>query len=253
MIGLPVLVSMDWKTAKGEVVERLWLRIRAPFAAFRQFQAGGYRATFPVMPPSAAYGLVLNLAGIEMRGPLQGVTTGIREGLPEMGIAIGLLERPRVERLFQQLHSYPVGLTASRKIEMTHGAKYHISPARREILVGYDGMIGVQSDDRELLRQVRKGVSGELETDRYGLPFLGDNSFMIDEIELVEEPPPTWWYVLLESDARHRRGICRLTVAIDRLDNSLTTGVVMAPLESRHQFPPEKSWIKTYGRPRRQG
>jgi CRISPR-associated protein Cas5t len=251
MNGWSGMASVDQLEVKGECarLETLWLHIKAPFATFRQFQAGGYKATLPVMPPSAAYGLVLNLAGIEMRGALQGVTTVIREEVPELGIAVGLLTRPGLERIFQQLHSYPVGLSMSRLGALTHGAKYHISPVRREVLVGYDGMIGVRTDDRRLIDLVRRGIRGEHEADRYGLPFLGDNSFMIDEIELIEEPPPTRWYVLLESEAQPRQGVCRLTVGIDRLDNSRTTSVVMAPLENRLQYPPESAWISTPGRP----
>ncbi|HWN68765.1 MAG TPA: CRISPR-associated protein Cas5, partial [Haliangium sp.] len=45
----------------------LWLRLRAPFAAYRWLQAGVYRATSPIIPPSAAWGLLLNLAHIETR------------------------------------------------------------------------------------------------------------------------------------------------------------------------------------------
>ncbi len=43
------------------------LRITAPFGAFRTFTAGAYRPSMPFMPPSAAYGLLLGLAGIETR------------------------------------------------------------------------------------------------------------------------------------------------------------------------------------------
>ena len=45
----------------------LFLLLDAPFSAFRWMQAGVYRGTFPVMPPSAAWGLALNLAGLETR------------------------------------------------------------------------------------------------------------------------------------------------------------------------------------------
>ena len=48
-------------------METLWLHIRAPFASFPNLRTGTYRDTMPIMPPSAAYGLILNLAGIEMR------------------------------------------------------------------------------------------------------------------------------------------------------------------------------------------
>jgi len=45
----------------------LWLRIEAPFATCRTFTAGWYRPTATFLTPSAAYGLVLNLAGIDSR------------------------------------------------------------------------------------------------------------------------------------------------------------------------------------------
>ena len=56
----------------------LFLLLDAPFAAFRWLQAGVYRGTFPVIPPSAGWGLALNLAGIETRGALDEVVTPIR-------------------------------------------------------------------------------------------------------------------------------------------------------------------------------
>jgi len=228
-------------------METIWLHVRAPFAAFRPFQAGGYRSTYPVMPPSVAYGLMLNFAGIEMRGPIQGVITGIRSGLPEMRIAVGLMTRPRVSTIFQQLHSYPVGMTANRLSGRARGTKYLIAPVRRELLAGYDGVVGVQTADRSLARQIRQGVAGEFESERYGLPFLGDNSFMIDQVELLVTPPAAWWYCLVGDEGGARRGACRLTVGIDRLDNSRTTSLVMAPTTEQVIGPPEGAWVMTPG------
>ena len=59
-------------------MEKLWLRVHAPFATYSTFRSGTYRDTMPIMPPSAAYGLILNLAGIEMRGSLQHSITPIK-------------------------------------------------------------------------------------------------------------------------------------------------------------------------------
>ena len=69
----------------------MWLHVRAPFAAFRWFQAGVYRATHPVMPPSSAYGLFLNLAAIDMRDAVAGPTTLIRSDVPLLRMAIGVV------------------------------------------------------------------------------------------------------------------------------------------------------------------
>jgi len=224
----------------------LWLRVRAPFAAFRGFQAGVYRATSPVMPPSVAFGLVLNLAGIEMRTPMSGQTTLIRDDLPNLCLAIGSVSGDRSEicTLYQQLHSYPVGNSGKELASRTHGAKYWIVPVRREFLVGLDVVIGIRAD-KGLFQRIRQGLHGELDELRYGFPFAGDNNFLFDKIDIVDEPPPTYWYVRMQPDARPHRGSCRLTVGIDRADNSKTTSFLYAPLEEPTVAPPENAWTWT--------
>ena len=45
----------------------LTIYLEAPFAAFRVFSAGWYRPTSTFLSPSAAYGLLMNIAGVETR------------------------------------------------------------------------------------------------------------------------------------------------------------------------------------------
>lgn len=227
-------------------MECLWLRIRAPFAAFRGFQAGVYRATAPVMPPSTAFGLVLNLAGIEMRDSANRSTTLIRADLPHLKLAIGKIPDAESEicTLYQQLHSYPVGASGKELAARTQGAKYWIVPVRREFLVGLDMILGVQAD-AQLLQQVQQGLRGELEQPRYGLPFAGDNSFLFDRIDVLEELPPTLWYVQMQPNDPPMRGSYRLTVGIDRADNSKTTSFLYAPIEEPAVEPPSTAWTWT--------
>ncbi len=237
-------------------METLWLRIRAPFAAFRGFQAGVYRATAPIMPPSAAFGLVLNLAGVEMRDPTPGTTTLIRGDLPCLLLAIGIPYRilstgeavPETDSeictLYQQLHSYPVGASGKELKQRTHGAKYWITPVRRELVVGLDMIVGVQAEDI-LLEKVRLGLRGELSKARYGLPFAGDNNLLFDCIDIVDDPPPTCWYVQMQPDDQPTNKSYRLTVGIDRADNSKTTSYLYAPLVTPISEPPPNAWTWT--------
>lgn len=225
--------------------ERFWLRVRAPFAAFRTFQAGVYRATSPVMPPSVAYGLVLNLAGIEMReySP-KSATTLIRPNVPRLRIAVGIVKPPELCSLYQQLHTYPVGNSGAEFQSRTHGAKYWIAPTRRELLVDYNSIIGVESPrELELAEQVRRGLRGELT--RYGLPFAGDNNFLFDRLEIIEQPGAARWYTPIAPDDEPRRGSCRLTVGIDRSDNSKTSSVLFAPTIGSAIEPPASAWTWT--------
>jgi len=227
-------------------VETLWLRVRAPFAAFRGFQAGVYRTTAPVMPPSAAYGLVLNLAGIEMRGSLDQPTTLIRSDIPCLRLAIGNVPGTDSETctLYQQLHSYPVGNSGQELKQRTHGAKYWIVPVRREFLVGLDMVLGVQAD-LDLLKRIQQGLKGELNEPRYGLPFAGDNNFLFDRIDVLQEPVLTYWYVQIQPDDPPMRSSYRLTVGIDRADNSKTTSHLYAPILDATDEPPELAWTWT--------
>lgn len=226
-------------------MEIFWLKIAAPFAAFRGFQAGAYRSSAPVMPPSAAYGLVLNLAGIEMRDYSNLSTTEILKNLPCLRLAIGVKKIPERSSVYQQLHSYPVGDTSKELAPLTKGAKYHIAPVRREMLIDYVGAIGVQTDDQTLRENVEKGLRGEIER-KYGLPFAGDNNFLFDRIEVLDEPPEDFvWYVRHQPDDKQVKGSCRLYIGINRTDNSKTTSAIFVPKENLALPLPENAWTWT--------
>jgi len=223
-------------------VPALWLRLRAPFAAFRPMQAGVFRATLPTIPPSAAWGLVLNLAGIETRKEGD-VTTLIDPSAPPLKLCVGVVSEGETSVLYQQLHGYPVGSSGKELQEKTHGSKYWIAPARRELMAGFDAMLGVEAE-ASLLERVRRGLRGQLDTPRYGLPFAGDNNLLFDRIDPHETPPePARWYTRLSPGDRPRRGSCRFTIGIDRSDSSRTTTALVAPLSSPQRHPPEEAWF----------
>lgn len=219
----------------------LALRVRAPFAAFRWLQAGVFRASSPVIPPSAAWGLVLNVAGVETRGADVDGTTSIRPDAPAIQLAIATVSTPETASLYQQLHSYPVGNSGKERQAGAHGSKYWIAPARRELLVGFDAVIAVRAAD-QLLDAVRAGVRGETSTPRYGLLHAGDNNLLVDQLDLLVALPVCRWYAALRSEEPPRAGSCRLTVAIDREDSSRTRTCLYAPLTEPTAEPPEAAW-----------
>jgi CRISPR-associated protein Cas5t len=227
---------LSWEVAK------VYLRLKAPFASFRPFQSGAYRSTTPVPAPSTVYGLLLNLAGIEQRAELTASVTLIRENLPEMAIAIAQVSQPETALLSQQLHQYLVGGADKELSQKTHGAKPWIAPVRREVLVNLDLVVGVRAD-QGLCDRIRDGINGELDEPRYGLPFAGDNNFLFDLIEPINNPPMARWYCPLQDSARPNRGVCRLTTWIDRADNSKTQTAVFAPSDFVLS-PPESAWVQ---------
>jgi len=227
-----------------------YVDLRAPFAAFRWLQAGVYRATSPVIPPSAAYGLVLNLAGIEVRGPMTDETTGSRPEAPALELAVGRVGPPPVVcTLYQQLHSYPVGTSGARLKERVRGQKYWIAPTRREILVRWHGVVAVRGN-AGLVDRVRSGLRGEADDVRYGLPFAGDNNCLLDRADVYEEAPEATWYERWDGVGQ-RPGSCRLTVNIDRADASGTETPLFAPLSRPGRVVPDGAWVRVGPRSRR--
>jgi CRISPR-associated protein Cas5t len=205
-------------------------------------QAGNLRATLPVMPYSAAWGLVLNLAGIETRLGDEQATTVIDPKAPPLRIALGLpgLD-PEIGSLFQQAHGYPVGSSGKALQERTRGAKYWIAPVRREVLIGLDIVVAFETDDA-VGRRVRDGLVGQGSWPRYGLPFAGDNNLLFDRIDQLLEPPPCRWYVPVNLKDPPRRGATRLTRAIDRSDSSRTESDLVAPQAEAAPAPPDDAW-----------
>jgi CRISPR-associated protein Cas5t len=233
----------------------LRLYLQAPFVACRTFTAGWYRPTAAFLTPSAAYGLLLNVARVESRlyegDPLHDdrvPATLTRPDTPRRRLAIGLPEGaspPRVQSMFQQLHNYPVGAQAGVPAELAKGSKNNISPVRREILVNLRAVIAVDTmGDGDLEDAVVRGLRGELNDGRYGLPFVGDNSFLPDRLEIVAEPHPVRWYRRVErADADGpRAGVSRLTWHVDRADMSRTRSALYAPADTAALDPPDDAW-----------
>jgi CRISPR-associated protein Cas5t len=218
----------------------VFLRLDAPFAAFRWMQAGVFRGTFPVIPHSAAWGLALNLGGIESRGSLDETVTSIRPDAPHLEIAVGVIRHGERSTLYQQLHSYPVGNASKHLQPGAHGAKYHIAPAKRELLVGLCCVVGVRGPV-EMLSRIPEGLRGTLDVDRYGLPFAGDNQFIFDRIDVVDDPSDVRWYIPVKSGDKPTEST-RLTTNIDRGDSSRTSAPLFAPTSPGAC--PELAWVK---------
>ncbi|MGE0434419.1 MAG: type I-MYXAN CRISPR-associated protein Cas5/Cmx5/DevS [Planctomycetota bacterium] len=233
------------------------IRLDAPFAAFRPYTAGWYRPTAKFLTPSAAYGLLLNVAGIDtrLREEHDGhdgkqPTTYMRSDLPTLRIAVGApadtngrLVLPREQIVYQQLHNYPVGASGKDRASDAHGSKYNITPVRRELLTGLRALILVRADD-DVEDRIRRGLAGTLQAPRYGLPFLGDNSFLPDRLEPASENVPVFWYERLAGDLQQPRPhTTRMTIWIDRADMSRTLSALFAPTTSPAVDPTDTAWV----------
>lgn len=252
----------------------------APFAVFRDFTAGYFRATFPFVPPSVLYGLLLNIAGIEMRAVLGPGPTETRADLPRFRIAsgavpaqssdhsfaslTGLTRMPGRGVLLQQLHTVPVGSSSKERIPLTKGNKHHIAPARRELLTALRGVCVVEGP-AEFEALITKSLSEppdshQSDSERYGLPFLGDNNFFLEHLELLTPgDQQVDWLVLSdpkeesdeEDDEDDSNEIFsedsfpfRLTIWADRTGMKGTRDAMFRRRSGSLRHPPAEAWIE---------
>ena len=153
---------------------------------------------------------------------------------------------PRVHEVYQQLHNYPVGKSQSENAANAKGAKYNITPVLRSFLSGLDAVICFRYSGLEAFKErVEAGLRGETEH-RYGLPFLGDNNFMPDRIDVLESSPPCQWFVPVEAGDGEspRQGVGRLTVTIDRRDSSRTRSRLFGPIRRATAEIPDTAWVR---------
>ena len=221
----------------------LYLYFKAPFGSFRAFQSVEMVATADFVTHSAAYGLLLGLAGInrDRKDEFIGARIALgtwRGNLPVRG------------RCYQQAHKIKQASTSKAKggetleeaFERSKGTKPHIQPVWREYLYGLQGYIGL--DHQELEEQVRHGINNPAELNYWGIPFLGDNNFFIERLR--EEPIPNSceWLCKLD-DEKMPRGerLFYLSVWTDYRDNkrSLSRLFYLGKTESE---PPSEAWVE---------
>lgn len=224
----------------------LILYLQAPFAVFRTFTAGSFRPTAEFITYSAAYGLILNLSGIEMRQvDEERPMTLIKKGLPKFQIALAALSFPSVQSIYQQLHNYPVGAEGKERIKETKGSKYNIAPVRRAFLSDLRAYICLDRNE-SIEKHVRAGLQGTAERS-YGLPFLGDNNFLLDKIEPVKEIKDAYWIIPAKEEENMgglKTKIMHLTVNIDRADMSNTHSKLFMPVERPTAKIPDEAWVE---------
>lgn len=236
----------------------LFLYFKAPFGAFRFFQSIEMAMTADFVTHSAAYGLLLGLAGIPRESKKD--HAGAR-------IALGLKgERlPLRGRVYQQLHRVKGGLEepGNRKaFERSKGTKPDIRPYFREFLFGvksynhdstdevssaryrlhgFEGYIGLNHPPLEEL--VFKGVEEPATLDCWGLPFMGDNNFFLERIEVSNQPSSCRWFSKYQGQSLPRgERLHYLSVWTDYEIDS-RSGILPFTLTSIQESPPNEAWI----------
>lgn len=239
----------------------IYVYFKAPFGAFRPFQSTELHPTANFITHSAAYGFLLGLGGIERRRKhvIEGANLALgipysalqlleESGTLDSRAANEMLDTPRQGRAYRQLHKEPQSdkQTSAETRERAKGTKPTIDIFRRDFLYGLKGYIGLDHSDLENL--VKQGIN-EPETLRYwGLPFMGDNNFFVERIEVVQEVQPCRWFCPFENNKSSRGDRLHYLSVWTDYENSVRSKSLLFSLEDSEQDdgnyqPPCKAWI----------
>ena len=141
----------------------------------------------------------------------------------------------------------PVGASGKEQKAKTHGSKYGIEPTHRETIVDLDMMLGIIADPT-LISRVKQGLTGVEDRPRYGLPFTGDNNYLFDRIDCLDEPIPSHWFVSIDSNLEQEPGAVSLTVEIDRLAPRKTKSMLFSATKDSLTSLPDLDWLSMYER-----
>lgn len=211
----------------------LFVYFNAPFGVSRIHQSIETSITSDFLTHSAAYGLLLGLAGIE-RDKKQDFT--------DARIAVGVIGEnlPKRGSIYQQLHS-AIGANVA-DFERTKGTKPNIRPVVREVLISLEGYIGL--DHAELEQRVSDGIDKPEGLNCWGIPFLGDNNFFLEKLEVSNLPHKScrWFTRYTNEQVVEGERLHYLSVWTDYEDNSRSHSLLFS-LSQESEKPPPKSWI----------
>lgn len=204
----------------------VYIYFKASFGAFRSFKSVEMSPTAEFITHSAAYGLLLGVAGIDRQD---------KQKFVGAKIAIGMKRLPKVGRTYQQL------IQGRRELDGKKGGHFNLRPFWREVLVGLEGYIGL--DHSELESLVRLGINQPSELRYWGLPFLGDNNFLVERIDAFDRPSACQWLCPLTGDETPNGGrLFYLTVWTDYQDSTGSKSLLFY-LENADDAAPQKAWI----------
>lgn len=184
------------------------LRIQAPFASFRKSYARSYAETYSLPPPASVYGMLLSLAGEWQRARHQGAA-----------LAFAYARMPRVATTLRKLSRFKYGVAAKQ-------SKLGNAPDYVETLCGLDFLCWIDSSGEKafgdaggpvLEDRVRTAIETPEQVERSGVLCLGASDDAVDSVDLCEQPPGRWHWLVPRDD-----GDMELPVWVDHVGSRYT-------------------------------
>jgi CRISPR-associated protein Cas5t len=196
------------------------LLVEVPFCAFRPFTSREYQDTYPIPPPSAVYGMLLSLVGVDRDEKT------IHRGA-EMAIAVEQL--PQKAKVFRKLRR---GKTLGE-----------LRPDYQDLLLDLRLWVwlrrGGDSATECLAEKVVRAIECPATITRSGGLSLGESSYLVDTVRLEE--PPAIEGVFLQADAA---GFYSLPVWVDHADAQQTRSQRFSLVPRMLSEGPNGCWIE---------
>jgi CRISPR-associated protein Cas5t len=151
-----------------------FLRLRAGFGVWRYYTGGDFQQTAPVLPPSAACGLLCVLADAPW------------ESLNVARVAVGRLREAEPQRVLQHTLVHPTKSVDAAGYGAAHGEKFWTRPARRPFLSGIDVVVGIQAPAETAECLCAALADGPI-------LWAGDTCFGFERVEVVGEVGHAEW------------------------------------------------------------
>jgi CRISPR-associated protein Cas5t len=218
----------------------LFVYFKAPFGAFKPFHSIELHTTADFLTHSAAYGFLLGLAGLDRHR---------KRDFIGAKIAIGQIGKSFRGRALQQLHKMPKQNQGYEVMERAKGNKPKIDVFRRDYLCRLEGFIGL--DDERLETQVRKGIDEPTSINYWGLPFMGDNNFFVEKVEIFDCPnKKAKWFVKFDGQVVSTNNkLHYLSVWADTKPNPTTdtesnnSNYMLFFVSENMNKPPNEAWV----------
>lgn len=214
----------------------VWVVCWAQFAMHLQRYAGGIQATWPIPTPAEAYGLLLNLCGIDSNDHTCLPALPTRRDAPSFWTAIGSISTAGRGKILTHQHIHRVG---KQNID-PRGLKTSIEPAHREVLVGTQFVVGMRAD-KSLTDRIIPCLRGDIPA--YNFLTAGTSDSLIDRVEVLDSPPEANWYAALDPKSPPRAGSHRFPVWIDRRNEGKGRSTILAPTERTSEVP-GTAWVR---------
>jgi CRISPR-associated protein Cas5t len=196
------------------------IHVEVPFCAFRPYVSREYQDTYPIPPPSAVYGMLLSLVGVQRE----------HKGL-HRGAAIALA----VDKLPQQA-------TVLRKLRRGKTLQ-ETRPDYQDLLIDLNLWVwlrrGRESGSPTLAEKVLEAVSNPISITRFGGLSLGESSYLVNTIARRE--PPDQDGIFLQPDTK---GFYSMPVWVDHEDAMKTRSMRFALVPRPLQSGAEGCWVE---------